>query len=296
MVATVGGRATDRLERLCSHRPERISLGADAPGLERAEYFLSGPAFDQHRHDTYAIGINTAGVGAFRYRGARRVCLPGQVHILLPDEPHDGSPATEDVLSYRILYLAPELVHEALGGGALPFVSDPVQPLRTATQPIAAALADLREPISDLARAEIAAALADMLVALESRPRPTGEPVDRRTVALVRDYLTAHAREQTPAATLEQLTGTDRFTIARHFRRAFGTSPDRYRTLRRVELARAAIKNGHPLARAAAEAGFADQSHMTRQFKNAYGFTPGRWAALTRATRDHPPTPGEPHD
>jgi methylphosphotriester-DNA--protein-cysteine methyltransferase len=30
---------------------------------------------------------------------------------------------------------------------------------------------------------------------------------------------------------------------------------------------------------AAIEAGFADQSHMSRQFKLAYGFTPARWAA-----------------
>jgi AraC-like DNA-binding protein len=281
MVATVGGRTGDRLERSCRHRPERISLGAGVPGIERAEYVLSGHAFGPHRHDSYAIGINTAGVGTFRYRGARRVCLPGEVHILLPDEPHDGSAATEDVLSYRVVYLAPELVHEALGGGALPFVAEPVQPLRTATQPIVSSLADIHAPMSDLARADIAAALADMLVSLDRGRHRRRGPIDTRTVALVRDYLSAHAREQTPAATLEQLTGTDRFTIARHFRRALGTSPDRYRTLRRVELARAAIDQGQPLARAAAEAGFADQSHMTRQFKDAYGLSPGRWKALT---------------
>jgi AraC-like DNA-binding protein len=30
---------------------------------------------------------------------------------------------------------------------------------------------------------------------------------------------------------------------------------------------------------ASAEAGFADQSHMTRRFKRAYGLTPAAWAA-----------------
>lgn len=38
------------------------------------------------------------------------------------------------------------------------------------------------------------------------------------------------------------------------------------------------------LAQAAAEAGFADQSHMTRQFKRTYGLTPARWTALTAAS------------
>src|SRR5205814_8631693 len=94
----------------------------------------------------------------------------------------------------------------------------------------------------------------------------------------------AHAREQTSASILEKVADTDRFTIARHFRWAFGTSPDRYRTLRRLALARAAIESGQSLARAAAEAGFADQSHMTRHFKRTYGLTPGRWMALTAAS------------
>ncbi len=100
---------------------------------------------------------------------------------------------------------------------------------------------------------------------------------------VVRGYLTAHAGEQTPASTLEKVAGIDRFTIARHFRRAFGTSPDRYQTLRRLALARAAIESGRPLAETAAEAGFADQSHVTRQFKRTYGLTPGRWMALRAA-------------
>jgi AraC-like DNA-binding protein len=75
------------------------------------------------------------------------------------------------------------------------------------------------------------------------------------------------------------ITGTDRFTLTRHFRRAFGTSPDRYRIGRRLDLARSAIENGASLAQAAADAGFADQSHLTRQFKQAWGLTPGRWAS-----------------
>src|SRR6185312_13094307 len=102
-------------------------------------------------------------------------------------------------------------------------------------------------------------------------------------VELVREYIAAHACEQTPAETLEQIAGIDRFTIARHFRRAFGTSPDRYRTLRRLGLVRKAIEGGEPLARAAADAGFADQSHMTRQFKRAYGLTPAAWVEAVSA-------------
>jgi AraC-like DNA-binding protein len=283
MPETLRGVDPDRLERSCNLRRDRIRLGASAPGLERAEVYLARCAFQPHRHDTYAIGITIAGVQTFRYRGMRRICLPGQLHVLYPDETHDGAAGTEAGFGYRILYVAPELIRDALGEGALPFVADPVQPRIRETRVVASALADLDEPISDLARSEIAASIADALSSLSDRRDVALPAVDLRGVTLARDYLAAHAHEQTRAETLEQITGTDRFTLARHFRRAFGTSPDRYRTLRRLALARGAIESGLPLARAAACAGFADQSHMTRQFKRAYGLTPARWAALTGA-------------
>jgi AraC-like DNA-binding protein len=150
---------------------------------------------------------------------------------------------------------------------------------------IARLLVDIDSPIDDLARVDIVAAIADLLRSLGGRARDRLASIDVSAVELVREYLTAHPREQTPASTLEQITGTDRFTIARHFRRAFGTSPDRYRTLRRLALARSAIERGLPLAEAAFDAGFSDQSHMTRQFKRAYGMTPARWAAVTSTSR-----------
>jgi AraC-like DNA-binding protein len=198
--------------------------------------------------------------------------------ILHPDETHDGAAGTDAGFAYRAIYLAPELVHEALDGAPLPFVAEPVHdPPRR----LPALFREFDDPVGELARVEIAAAVADLLRTLGGSGDEVSAAIDNGAVEVARDYLAAHARERTPASTLEQLTGTDRFTLTRHFRRAFGTSPDRYRTLRRLELARSAIESGLPLARAAAYAGFADQSHMTRQFKSTYGLTPARWTELT---------------
>ena len=274
MQETLRGAIGSGLERSC----DWIRAGTGAPGLERAEAYFSKRAFELHRHDTYAVGITCSGVQAFRYRGARRIALPGQVHVLHPDELHDGGPATEDGFRYRIVYVEPELIRRALDGAPLPFVADPVRDPAPATAEIARLLADIGEPISELGRAEIAACVADALQALAGPSSPS-EPIAFDAVELVRDHLAAHASEQTPAAELEpDRRARPAFAIARHFRRAFGTSPDRYRTMRRLDLARAAIARGVPLVRAAAEAGFADQSHLTRQFKKAFGLTPGAWA------------------
>lgn len=276
MPGTLGRGGADSLERSC------IRPGSGTDGLQRLAAYFSADGFAPHRHITYGIGVTTRGVQAFSYRGERYLCEPGQMHILHPDETHDGTTATAAGFGYRIVYLDPELVGAALDGRPLPFVRQPVQERPPAH--LLALLGDLDEPISDLARTEAAAYLADTLVRLGDRPAPTASAVDRRAVALAREYLDAHAAEAVSSQALELLTGLDRFTLARHFRRVYGTSPDRYRLARRLDRAGTAIRAGTPLARAAAEAGFADQSHLTRQFKLAYGLTPGRWAQLSRPT------------
>jgi AraC-like DNA-binding protein len=286
MHETLRGLDPDHLERSCTPGTNTIRLGAGAPGLERAEMRFASCRFSPHRHDTYAIGITTAGVQEFRYRGRRHICLPGQLHFLYPDETHDGGPATEAGFAYRILYVEPELVRDALGGRPLPFVAEPVQDGTPATRELRRLLDQMDDPVSDLGRHEAASAIAEALVALGGGTAREGR-IDLAAVARVRSYIAAHASEQTPASTLERIAGIDRYAIARQFRCAYGTSPDRYRTMRRLRTARTAIEEGIPLARAAADAGFADQSHMTRQFVRAYGLTPGRWAAIAAPAGPH---------
>jgi AraC-like DNA-binding protein len=298
--ATLSAIHTGRLERSCGPRGDTIRVGAGTAGIERVEAFFGGRAFDPHRHDTYAIGVTTRGVQLFHYRGAQRRCLPGQLHVVHPDETHDGGPATAEGFGYRILYIEPALVQAALGGRPLPFVAEPVQDFSPQTAALRDLLADIDEPLDDVGRAGAAAAIADALAAAAGHAEAAGT-IALAAVSAVREHLAAHPAEETRAHVLERIAGIDRWTIARHFRAAFGTSPDRYRIMRRLEVARAAIVAGAPLADAAVTAGFADQSHMTRHFKRAYGITPGRWAAATAVTRPasscacSPPSPPRPH-
>jgi AraC-like DNA-binding protein len=277
---TLSRAEAGRLERSCAR--DAIRVGAGAPGIERVEASFGGPAFSLHRHDTYAVGVTTAGVQQFRYRGARRICLPGQLHYLHPDELHDGGPATPAGFRYRIAYVEPAVVQAALGGRPLPFAAEPVLDPSPATAGLIGLLEDIDEPLDELAAAAAATAVADALEAAAGRPGEGG-PVDTAAVTAVREQLAADPARQIRAADLERIAGLDRWAIARQFRRAFGTSPDRYRRMRRLALARHAIAAGAPLAAVAVETGFADQSHMTRHFTRAYGLTPGRWAALTAA-------------
>jgi len=271
----MGARLTEGLERSCAGDRMQAAPGGD--GLERLAARFAGAAFAPHRHDCYALGLTTAGVQAFAYRGAERICLPGEAQVLHPDEPHDGYAGSAAGFAYRIVYVAPALVREALGGqGALPFVREGVTRDRRLVSALTAALDDMVRPPEPLERDGLVGALAEALRALAGEPLRQ-EALDLPALARARDLLDAGDAD---AAMLERATGLDRFTLARQFRRCWGTSPHRYRVQRRLERARAAIVAGENLADAAALAGFADQAHLTRQFKRAYGLTPGRWRAL----------------
>ena len=278
-------RSRCRLEGLCEGPADdvgagnRIRIGRGSTGIERLEARFVGQAFSPHRHDTYAIGITLSGVQTFRYRGARRYCLPGQYHVLHPDEMHDGSAGTAKGFYYKIVYIDPSLVQQALGGRALPFVSDPIVEKSVFQDALLPALWRLEEPIDDVARIEIVTAVADLLDRASRTDIKKQGSLRLASLLRVRDLIVANPTTRHSVETLESVSGLDRWALARQFRAAFGTCPSNFRTMRQLDQARRMIRGGLPLAEAALEAGFADQSHMSRMFKRAYGLTPAKWAA-----------------
>ena len=99
MSRTLGPAWRSGLERSGSDDPaDVLSSSRGGAGLQRVDVHLEGIHFTRHRHAEYALGITTAGIQAFGYRGARRTCLPGQLHVLYPDEPHDGAAADDSGL------------------------------------------------------------------------------------------------------------------------------------------------------------------------------------------------------
>lgn len=264
---------------------DRIRNGAGAEGIERMEASFHGRPFAPHRHDTYAIGVTQSGVQSFNFRGQRWHCLPGQCHILHPDETHDGSAGTDEGFSYRMVYVDPALVQEALRGKPLPFVANPVvQADRLAAWGVLDVW-DIDETIDDLARVDLVAAIANLLINASSAPRKKSAPLAFDRLAQVRDLLSSAPAVRHSMDELERLAGLDRWSLARQFRAAFGTSPSRFRMHRQLDRLRRSVANGASLIESALDAGFADQSHMSRQFKRAYGMTPAKWAAATAPHR-----------
>lgn len=276
------------LERSCTDKaPDDWMRHVSAsPGIDLLEAWFRGEAYRPHRHDTYAIGVTDRGVQAFNYRGETHVSLPGDVVALHPDELHDGYAGAASGFGYRLVYVEPALlldaVRDLVGNRAtLPFARQPViRNYRNET--LAGAVRTAFDDVSDaLAMDEVVLRLAEGLLEIVS---PGGQRpprvLDVHGVERARQLLDAARDRVVHSWELEAASGLSRYELARQFRAVAGTSPYRYSLLRRLDAARGLLATERPLADIALATGFADQAHFSRKFSAAYGLSPARYRKL----------------
>ena len=127
----------------------------------------------------------------------------------------------------------------------------------------------------------VESAVLDLLAALD-QTRPA--KVERTPwLERIRDRLEDGADTPATLSELSRLAGVHPVHLARAFRRRFGCSVGAY--ARRLQVGKAMIlleDAAFDLSRVAYEAGFADQSHMTRLVRAQTGLTPGAWRRRMR--------------
>lgn len=102
-------------------------------------------------------------------------------------------------------------------------------------------------------------------------------------------YLREHFAENISLTKLAQVAGLSPFHFARVFTQEFGMPPHAFQTQLRVSHAKSLLRLGWPIAAAACEVGFADQSHLNRHFKRLVEPSPGRYRASSKNVQDNPP-------
>jgi AraC-like DNA-binding protein len=250
-------------------------------GIE-AMTLVSNHHFPRHTHDQYGLGV--IAFGAQRsWSGVGQVeASAGDVIMANPGEMHDGVPLDGKVRGWRIIYLDPVLVsrevEEEIAGGievVRPVARDPLL-----ARNVVQLFASITAPEADgLAREEsLIRALACLLRKhLLRRPARANAPCPSVATAIRR--LDSALNESVSLSELAALVGVSRFQLLRGFAREIGATPHAYLIQRRVCVARQLLAAGETPARAALEAGFADQSHMTRAFVRYLGITPARYRA-----------------
>jgi AraC-like DNA-binding protein len=259
--------------------------GVHATDIDSARHY------GRHWHSTYAFGVIEH--GAHRSASGRGDvdAFAGDVVCTYPGEVHDGRPLGSPTRRWRNVYVEPA-VFESIGEaaseprrGAIAFTRAAFRDAR-AHHAITYLLAQLESWTRADARARASQLLAcdealtqacglmlrDHSTALRQRDGDTGVDLSRVCQRL--------ADAPADAPTLDELAalaGIGKFQLLRRFRNAYGTTPHDWLLQQRADRARGLIRQGVALGEAAASAGFADQSHMTRVFMQRFGFTPGAW-------------------
>ena len=269
---------------------------ADSP-LEAMHAHFERHVYHRHSHETYSLGVTDVGAQSFTCRGAAYTSAAGMVMAFNPDDPHDGQATDGFGFTYRMIHIGPELVSAVLADAAgrpvgLPLFAEPV----LSDPVLAARLRGLHRALlgeaTALRRDELLAGVvrAAARQAETSSTRAAGRlaalsaagPADARRVARrARDLIAGRYRDDLTAGDLAEVTGRSRFAVHRAFSHVYGMAPSDYQRQLRLREARALIVAGTPISEAAALAGFADQSHLSRWFVRYYGVTPGRYARAT---------------
>ncbi|WP_144140176.1 AraC family transcriptional regulator [Paraburkholderia sp. BCC1884] len=266
------------------HMPRCAITGIEATVAETAH------SFPRHSHDRFGVGVIVRG-GHRSASGRGPVEARANDAIMVnPGEVHDGASLDERGRAWRMLYFEPSMLSIAAAelSGAAAREIELMQPvahdalLKRLFERLFSVSVEAPSVLDDLVREE---ALLELLAHLVRTHATQSAPLVRVVAGPI---ARARARiDDDPASplTLTDLaadSGMSRFQLLRSFARETGLPPHAYRMQRRVVLARRSIAHGATLADAAATAGFADQSHMTRAFVRLLGVTPANYAAAVR--------------
>ena len=118
---------------------------------------------------------------------------------------------------------------------------------------------------------------------MSPQPRASYSVRSAAAIQCVLRHIGENLNQPLTLSELAGLTGLSMWRFATVFRQQVGIAPHRYICRMRIERAQALIREGVPAATAASEAGFYDQSHLSRHFKSVFGMTPGQY--MTAAAR-----------
>lgn len=244
----------------------------------------SSQSFARHTHEQFGIGVILRGAQASASGRGKVEAGAGDLITVNPGEVHDGVPIGDHGRHWRMAYFDTQVILDVVaditGDISDPEFRHPVLADQQAANKFLALHEALAGHRSAVMRAEeLLFQLVERLVVEKKSASTRKIPISiRHAIELIDDAPSETLRLED----LARAAGVGKFQLLRGFSRLMGMTPHAYVMQKRTDLARRLIRCGTPLADAAVDSGFADQSHMTRMFASKYGVTPGAYAAAFR--------------
>lgn len=96
-------------------------------------------------------------------------------------------------------------------------------------------------------------------------------------VKTIHDYILNHVNDDLTLDKLQQISGLNKFSIIRNFKKLYLTTPAAYHLQYRVAEAKRLLSKGADVFDICEELRFYDQAHLIREFRKMYGITPGTY-------------------
>lgn len=267
------------------HTDVRFWRDPDLPGVEARWSSYREEAFRDHTHAAFSVGFLESGRTTFTLEGVAHTARAGQMVLIPPDAVHACNPDTDTDMTYRMFYVDPPWLEtvaaEVFGRDTgVPRFPEPV----VDDSVLVARWRELHDAIragADRLHKEslLVQGLADLLARHAELGEPAPQIADPQAVRLAKDHLAGHLSHPVSLAELSEVAHLSRYHLLRVFREATGMPPHAYHTQLRVNLGKRLLADGASVSRAAAETGFADQSHFSRVFRQYTGATPGQYRA-----------------
>lgn len=233
-------------------------------------------SYGRHSHETFSIGLISRGRCNYLNRTKTTEASVGTVVLMNPGDVHACNPVHGRPWSYRMLYIDVPWLCASRGDHFVPFSA-----ISTLQPELYAGLNDLFDilinpQIEPLEKESASVSLLERVyrcLGTNLSTRPSRGPSLERAADFIRHNCTRSLK----LADICAAASLSASHLIRAFRQTYGLTPHAYQLNCRIELCRAQLRAGHPLAEVACAAGFADQAHFQRTFKRFVAATPGQY-------------------
>lgn len=240
--------------------------------------------FPRHFHPDYCIWLNVNGGEHYFHGGNTGILQPNEFGIVAPGEVHANSAidhVNRNLMTFYIQTETLENIATQIDEASSPsvefrsrFYNDP-ECLRLLVRLYAC----LHDSPSALEKESAFLEVFSLLICRHAVTKPQKNPVgsDKGRVRRAIEILHDRFEENISLDALSHQLDCTPYHLIRLFKKTSGITPYAYLLHLRLEQAREQIRQGKQLVEVALEAGFSDQSHLTRHFKTLYGITPGEY-------------------
>lgn len=229
--------------------------------------------YKPHVHNELSLGYILSGSTELTLHGRTIRYEAGDGVIIPPLMSHRCAPNDINDWEYVMLF-----IHPGFYAGAVDF-QQPKKLQGPAARKLQAFISRL---LSEAGPGEAEAVLLELLLEFGDETLPENSQAHADAIPRIHAYIREHLHEAVTLDQLEELSGLNKFTLIRNFKKAYVATPAAFHLQCRVAEAKRLLDLHGDVLDICDDLHFYDQAHFIREFRKMYGVTPAAYRAQMR--------------